>query len=103
MSPERIASTRHEIPAPVAYWGPDLSGDGTIANISTSGALIEPASSPVCKGTRLGILVGYFPHGAENCSLELSSEVVRTTDGGFAVQFKDLGPEALFLLCGLLG
>ncbi|MEE9279974.1 MAG: PilZ domain-containing protein [Myxococcota bacterium] len=102
MDTERTASSRHEIRAPVAYWGTDLKGGGTIANISTSGALIERATHPVSPGTRLGILVRYFPDGAEHCSVELTSEVIRTTDGGFAVQFKDLGPEALFLLCGLL-
>lgn len=102
METQRVASARHVIRAPVAYWGDDLKGGGTIANISTSGALIEPASQRVSPGTRLGMLVRYFPEGAEHCSVELSSEVVRTTDGGFAVTFRDLGPEALFLLCGLL-
>ncbi len=103
MEKEQTASSRFDISTPVDYWATDFKGDGTIANISTSGALIEPASRNVAPGTDLGILVRYFPEGAEHCSVELPSKVVRTTNGGFAVRFKDLEPEALFLLCGLLG
>ncbi len=99
---ERGVRPRHEIRAAVAYWGTDLEGGGSIANISTSGTLIEPASSSVAPGTRLGLLVAYWPDGVELCSVELSVEVVRTTDSGFAVRFKELGPEAMLLLDELL-
>lgn len=89
---------RHEIRAPVAYWGPNLEGGGTIANISYSGALIEPASRSAIPGTHLKL----FVNGVDFSSVEVASEVVRTTYSGFAVTFKDLCPETIRLLSQLL-
>ncbi len=89
---------RHEIRAPVAYWGRNLEGGGTIANISYSGALIESASRSAAPGTPLKL----FVNGVDFSSVEVASEVVRTTPSGFAVCFKDLGPETLRLLSQLL-
>ncbi len=89
---------RHEIRAPVAYWGANLEGGGTIANISYSGALIEPASRSAVPGTSLRLFVS----GMEFTSVEVASEVVRTTPSGFAVCFVDLGPKTLCLLSQLL-
>ncbi len=93
---------RHGIVTPVAYSGPDLEGGGSLANISISGALIEPASPPVAPGTRLSLLVPYFPRThLELRAVELPAEVVRETDTGFAVLFKELGLEARRLLLAL--
>ncbi len=89
---------RHEIHAPVAFWGTNLEGGGTIANISYSGALIEPAS----RSAVLGMPLKLFVNGMDFSSVEVASEVVRTTPSGFAVCFVDLGPETLRLLSQLL-
>ena len=44
-------STRYELDASASYRGADVEGEGTIANISLSGALVEPASPPLAPGT----------------------------------------------------
>lgn len=82
------ASPRYEVRAPVVYRGTNLQGGGKIANMSTSGALIEPASCAVSPGTPLRILISYSPDKTEPRSLELTSQVVRTTESGFAVAFR---------------
>ncbi len=93
---------RHGILTPVAFSGPDLEGGGSLANISISGALIEPASPSVAPGTRLSLLVPYFPRThLELRSVELRAEVVRETPTGFAVLFKELGLEARRILLEL--
>jgi len=71
----------------VAFSGPEIEGEGGIANISTSGALIEPATHRASPGTRLGVLILCCSSGGEVWSQALSAEVVRTTDWGFAVRF----------------
>ena len=88
MSGSSDASPRYEVRAPVVYRGTDLQGGGKIANMSTSGALIEPASCAVSPGTPLRILISYSPDKTEPRSLELASQVVRTTESGFAVAFR---------------
>ncbi|MEE9280283.1 MAG: PilZ domain-containing protein [Myxococcota bacterium] len=95
MDAERGTRPRHAIRTPVAYWGADFEGGGTLANISLSGALIEPASPAVVPGTQLTVSVPYFPRThVELRSVELRSRVVRSTDCGFAVLFHELAPEA---------
>ncbi len=98
MNDERRVTPRHEIRAAVAYWGSCREGGGTLSNISSSGALIEPASPPVVPGTPIRLLI----NGVTFSSVELPSEVVRTTPAGFAVCFEDLDPEAHRLLLELL-
>jgi hypothetical protein len=88
MSGTSDASPRYELRAPVVYKGTNLQGGGKIANMSTSGALIEPASCAVTPGTPLRILISYSPDEAEPRALELTSQVVRTTESGFAVAFQ---------------
>ena len=85
---ERDARPRHQIRAAVAFSGPEIEGEGGIANISTSGALIEPATYRASPGTRLGLLILCCSPGSELWwSKALTAEVVRTTDWGFAVRF----------------
>jgi hypothetical protein len=103
MASERDPRPRHHLQTPIAFWGPEVEGGGKVANISASGALIEPAFPPVRPGTRLTLAVPYFPRThVEIRSVELQSEVVRATDSGFAVLFKDLDSEATSLLKELL-
>ncbi len=102
MEHESEPRPRHEIRTPVAYCGDDFEGGGSLVNISASGALIEPASLPVAPGTRLDLIVPYFPRThVERRSVEIPAEVVRETDTGFAVLFKELGTEARRVLLEL--
>ncbi len=78
---------RHKLRAVVPYCGRGLEGGGAIANISTSGALIEPSSTSVCPGGRMEVTIFYWTEGQKMRSMDLSAEVVRTTPTGFAVRF----------------
>ena len=78
---------RHKMRAVVAYCCRELEGGGAIANISTSGALIEPSSTTACPGDRMGLTIFYWTGGQKMRSMDLSAEVVRTTRMGFAVRF----------------
>ncbi len=95
MSIERRGSPRYKLIAPVTYRGVNIDGSGTVANISASGALIEPASPSVRPGISLGVRISCFPG---SFGVELPSEVVRATDSGFAVCFKELKPEGRSVL-----
>ena len=98
MNDERRVTPRQEIRAAVAYWGSSREGGGTLANISNTGALIEPASPAIVPGTPIRLRI----NGVTFSSVELQSEVVRTTPAGFAVCFEDLDPEPRRLLEELL-
>jgi hypothetical protein len=97
MNTERRSTPRYALPAAVEYEGSNIEGAGTIANISVSGALIEPAAPPVEPGNHLNLRASYLASG-----VELSSDVVRTTESGFAVQFAELQPDALAALRKLI-
>lgn len=97
MKTERRSTPRYALPAAVEYEGSNIEGAGTIANISVSGALIEPAAPSVDPGTHLNLRASYLASG-----VELSSDVVRTTASGFAVQFIELQPDALAALRRLI-
>ncbi len=70
-------------------------GQGMLANVSYSGALVEPASESIELGTRLVLRCSLF---VGSFDIELAGEIVRNTDGGFAVRFVDLGPRQMDLL-----
>ena len=78
---------RHKMRAVVAYCGHELEGGGAVANISMSGALIEPSSTSAYPGERMGLTIFYWTEGQKMRSVDLSAEVVRTTPSGFAVRF----------------
>ena len=99
MQLERRPAPRFALRAPVEFRGGDITGHGTIENISASGALVEGVSPPVPQGTALGLQPSYYPGSSE---VELWAEVVRTTDTGFAVRFINLGSSALELLRSVL-
>lgn len=103
MRAQPVAKPRHHIRTPVAYWGPDIEGGGTLANISYTGALIEPASPAIPPGTPVTVSIPYFHRTAvELSSLELVAKVVRQTDAGFAILFDEVGPDANRVLSELL-
>lgn len=87
MTSNQDVRPRHKMRAVVAYYGHELEGGGAIANISTTGALIEPSSTTACPGARMGITIYYWTDGEKMRSMDLSAEVVRTTPMGFAVRF----------------
>ena len=79
----RSSKSRSSLPSTWLWTSPEMP----IANISTSGALIEPSSTTAGPGERMGITIFYWTEGAQVCSMDLSAEVVRTTRTGFAVRF----------------
>jgi hypothetical protein len=77
------------------YRNDAVHGHGTIWDISASGARIENASEPVDQGATLGLRSSFFPGSFD---VELTGDVVRHTESGFAVQFVELGaPQIEFL------
>ncbi len=80
---------RYNLQLPIEYRLHDLCGAGLIANISMSGVLIEHVSDPIETGSRVGLRVSAYPGSFGS---ELSAEVVRETEDGFAVHFLDLAP-----------
>jgi hypothetical protein len=88
-------SPRTKVCFPVEYQSMAEMRQGMVANISFTGALLESASESIEPGTRLvlrcSIFVGSF-------DIELAGEIVRNTDGGFAVEFVDLGRSQVELL-----
>jgi hypothetical protein len=77
------------------YTSGSVRGQGTIWDISASGARIEDASVPVEQGATLGLRSSFFPGSFE---VELKADVVRYTETGFAVKFVELGePQVEFL------
>ena len=87
---------RFDLRGPVSYRGDGLDGQGTIWDISFSGARIEMVSSHPPQGTRLQLRPSLFPGSYET---ELTADVVRETHrGGFAVRFMNLDESQLRLL-----
>jgi hypothetical protein len=92
---ERRIAPRFKLRAPAEYQNDSVHGNGTIWDISASGARIENATASVEQGVTLGLRSSFFPGSFD---VELKGDVVRHTRGGFAVQFVDLGaPQIDFL------
>ena len=66
------------------YVGKRVDGTGNVRNLSRTGALIEPAEPPLEPGSEVGIRF-WFPDST--LAVEVAAEIVRETDGGFAVRF----------------
>jgi hypothetical protein len=81
------------------YTNGSVRGEGTVWDISASGARIENASEPVSQGTTLGLRSSYYPG---SFGVELKGDVVRHTETGFAVQFVQLGSPQVDLLRRIL-
>lgn len=97
--PKRRAAPRFDLRAPVEYHSATSNGEGTVWNISTSGARVENVSAFVELGARLGLRASFYPGSFDTV---LSGEVVRHTEAGFAVQFVDLGSPQKALLASAL-
>ena len=74
--------------APTEYRNDAVHGNGTIWDISASGARIENASAAVDHGATLALRASFFPGSFD---VEVRGDVVRHTDNGFAVRFVELG------------
>jgi hypothetical protein len=80
---------RFTLRAPVTYRGTAFEGVGEVQNISSSGLLLERCSAPAREGLTVWLRASYFPGSTE---IPIESQVVRTTDSGFAVRFVNLTP-----------
>ena len=84
---ERRVAPRFEIQAPVEYQPASVEGHGLTEKVSRSGVRIERASSIHPIGTELWMRFSFFLSSFET---KFSGNVVRHTDGGFAVQFGEM-------------
>lgn len=89
------AAPRFNLRVPVEYRFPGFRGEGTVWNVSASGARIEWATALVGSGTHVWLRFSFFPG---SFATELEADVVRRTETGFAVQFRELGPSQLDML-----
>jgi hypothetical protein len=69
------------------FYGRKIQGNGLVRNISTSGALIEDAEPLLISGTQIRMR---FALGSDTVPVELTAEVARETEGGFAVRFDSM-------------
>ncbi len=65
-------------------------GAGYIVDLSLSGAQIETSARRIERGDKMLLT---FNVGPEASLIDIRAEVVRQTDDGFALQFKDLDPD----------
>jgi hypothetical protein len=90
---------RFPLRAPASYRCGTLEGVGEVQNISSSGLLLERCSSPARAGLTVWLRASYFPGSIE---VPIESQVVRTTDSGFAVRFVNLTPRVARLIGQIL-
>ena len=87
---------REQVRVLAAFEGPQISGRGTIRDISTSGARIEEIDDRPGIGTPLVVQLFMFPN---QHPVTLVANVVRETEsGGFAVEFDGLDDRTRSLL-----
>ena len=91
---ERRGDVRTRVLFDTLYSAGRTEGEVTLTDVSSSGALVEGASEFPPIGTDVRLLV--LPPGEE--TVELSGVVVRHTDSGFAIRFKQPSEEILRLL-----
>lgn len=68
--------------------GTKLEGTGQVRNISKSGALIEDVDQMLAPGSRIKLRFSFLE---DSIPVEVPAQVVRETEGGFAVEFRKLG------------
>ena len=83
---------RFDLRVPVLFKGARGRGKGIIWDMSVTGARIEVASSRARPGTQIHLK---FSYSDESYPIVAVAEVVRPTDTGFAVRFKN--PSQSFL------
>ena len=105
---QQRAATRVKLQAPVEYRGSEAQGTqgtqgthgtGTIWDISASGARLEDVSASLEQGATAWLRCSFF---LGSFDVELKGSVVRHTETGFAVEFRDLGKAQVGLLRSIL-
>jgi hypothetical protein len=83
---ERWERRAHRVPVYFSceFFGRKIQGEGMVRNISVSGALVEEAEPLLIAGTEVKLR---FSLGPDTLPVEVGAEVVRETEGGFAVRF----------------
>ena len=101
MGSQPRAATRYPVAIAVAFGGRhELSLEGMISDLSTSGARVEGAGAPPEPGTMVQLELSL----PDDPALRILSRVVRETEsGGFAVKFVELDPHARKILEDLPG
>ncbi len=79
----------------VVYSGLSFEGEGTVLNISKSGALIEDADRLLMTGIAITLRFSFFE---DSIPIEIPAQVVRETEQGFGVQFTKLSPRTRAVL-----
>jgi hypothetical protein len=95
----RRPATRYSLRAPASYRCDAFEGVGEVQNISRSGLLLERCSAPAREGLTVWLRASYFPGSTE---VPIESQVVRTTESGFAVRFVNLTPVVTRLIGHIL-
>ncbi len=96
---EQRAATRVRLRAPVEYRGSEERGTGTIWDISASGARLEDVSTCLERGATAWLRCSFF---LGSFDVELEGSVVRHTETGFAVEFRELVRAQVGLLRSIL-
>jgi hypothetical protein len=86
---ERRANQRVRVRFPVSFTGKNTEGRAYARNISTTGALLEEAEPLLVAGGRIRLRFSLFP---DSLPIEVTAEVVRETQHGFAVRFTEMDP-----------
>ncbi len=71
------------------FSGRRVQGQGLVENISSTGALIEKSSHLLTTGSEVMLRFSFFPGASP---VEISAQVVRETENGFAVRFEKMDP-----------
>ena len=81
---------RSEASIPIFFHGGRSEGEGTIRNLSDSGALIRQASGPIGVGQKVTLELHFSP---KSRALPVKADVVRLVNDGFAVRFTFANPK----------
>ncbi len=98
MVEEQRAAPRLSIQAPTEYENSHM-GSGFTKNVSLSGVRIEHASRSIAIQTEIRLRFSFFTGSFDTI---FQGTVVRHTEGGFAVQFGDMGEAQLQMLRRIL-
>ena len=81
---ESRSSARISVRFPVTYTGRQVEGTAMARNVSATGALLEDAEPLLISGGEISLR---FSLAQDTIPVEVSAEVVRETETGFAVRF----------------
>jgi hypothetical protein len=86
-SGNRRSAERGQVRFSAEYAGKRVEGSGSVANLSHTGGLIEPAEPKLESGACVRLRLSLTGHAEP---LEVDAEVVRQSAEGFAVRFGEL-------------